>query len=198
MSQSSKINQDKAVNAASASAGWSDLAYGVSNDGAKSDHCLVEITGLVKSFREGIPPALNHLDARVKAGAITGLAGPDGAGKTTLMRLLAGLLWPTSGAIRVFGFDPATQPEEIRSRIGYMPQRFGLYEDLSVIQNLQLYAELRGIIGEEREASFERLFGFTDLKGFTGRKAGALSGGMKQKLGLACALVSKPELLLLD
>jgi ABC-2 type transport system ATP-binding protein len=159
---------------------------------------LVETAGLVKSFAEGVPPALDHLDIRVAGGAITGLAGPDGAGKTTLMRLLAGLLLPTAGTIRVLGFDPTTQPEEIRSRIGYMPQRFGLYEDLSVIQNLRLYAELRGVIGEEREASFERLLNFTDLKRFQERKAGALSGGMKQKLGLACALVSKPDLLLLD
>jgi ABC-type multidrug transport system ATPase subunit len=159
---------------------------------------LVETTDLIKSFKEGIPPALDHLDTRVAGGAVTGLAGPDGAGKTTLMRLLAGLLLPTAGGIRVLGFDPTTQPEEIRSRIGYMPQRFGLYEDLSVIQNLRLYAELRGIIGEEREASFERLLNFTDLKRFQDRKAGALSGGMKQKLGLACALVSKPDLLLLD
>jgi ABC-2 type transport system ATP-binding protein len=159
---------------------------------------LVETTGLVKSFTEGAPPALDHLDTRVAGGAITGLAGPDGAGKTTLMRLLAGLLLPSAGSIRVLGFDPTTQPEEIRSRIGYMPQRFGLYEDLSVIQNLRLYAELRGVIGAEREASFERLLNFTDLKRFQERKAGALSGGMKQKLGLACALVSKPDLLLLD
>lgn len=166
-----------------------------SNHGAK---WLVEVTGLVKTFRPNGPPALDHLDARVPASAITGLVGPDGAGKTTLMRMLAGLLLPTSGNIRVFGFDPTTQPEEIRSRIGYMPQRFGLYEDLSVIQNLRLYAELRGVIGNERDASFERLLTFTDLKRFQGRKAGALSGGMKQKLGLACALVSRPELLLLD
>src|SRR5258707_2690742 len=161
-------------------------------------NALVETNGLVKSLREDAPLALDHLDARVPAGAITGLAGPDGAGKTTLMRLLAGLLLPTAGTIRVFGFDPTTEPEEIRARIGYMPQRFGLYEDLSVIQNLRLYAELRGVIGAEREASFERLLTFTDLKRFQERKAGALSGGMKQKLGLACALVSKPELLLLD
>jgi ABC-2 type transport system ATP-binding protein len=173
-------------------------AFAVSNDRAKSDHWLVETAGLVKSFREGVPPALDHLDTRVAGGAITGLAGPDGAGKTTLMRLLAGLLLPTAGSIRVLGFDPTIQPEEIRCRIGYMPQRFGLYEDLSVIQNLRLYAELRGVVGEERAASFERLLSFTDLKRFQGRKAGALSGGMKQKLGLACALVSKPELLLLD
>src|SRR5258708_6379755 len=161
-------------------------------------NALVETSELVKSFRDDAPPALDHLDTRVPAGAITGLAGPDGAGKTTLIRLLVGLLLPTSGTIRVFGFDPTTEPEEIRARIGYMPQRFGLYEDLSVIQNLRLYAELRGVVGEEREASFERLLTFTDLNRFQRRKAGALSGGMKQKLGLACALVSKPELLLLD
>ena len=184
-------------------AGLSAVASGVSDDRAKSenggrDGSLVEISELVKSFRDDAPPALDHLNTRVAGGAITGLAGPDGAGKTTLMRLLAGLLLPTSGTIRVLGFDPTTEPEEIRARIGYMPQRFGLYEDLSVIQNLRLYAELRGVVGEEREASFERLLAFTDLHRFQRRKAGALSGGMKQKLGLACALVSKPELLLLD
>jgi ABC-type multidrug transport system ATPase subunit len=200
MNQSS--HEVNAVNADSAD--LSDEASGVSNDRAKSENAgneerwLVETNGLVKSFREGVPPALDHLDTRVAGGMVTGLAGPDGAGKTTLMRLLAGLLLPTAGNIRVLGFDPATQPEEIRARIGYMPQRFGLYEDLSVIQNLRLYAELRGVVGEEREASFERLLNFTDLKRFQARKAGALSGGMKQKLGLACALVSKPELLLLD
>jgi ABC-2 type transport system ATP-binding protein len=159
---------------------------------------LVEISGLVKSFRPGTPPALDQLNARIPSSAITGLVGPDGAGKTTLMRMLAGLLLPTSGTIRVLGFDPVSEPEEIRSRIGYMPQRFGLYEDLSVIQNLNLYADLRGVVGEERESSFERLLPFTDLKRFQSRKAGALSGGMKQKLGLACALLSKPDLLLLD
>jgi ABC-type multidrug transport system ATPase subunit/ABC-type multidrug transport system permease subunit len=168
------------------------------NQNSHGTEWLVEVAGLVKAFRPNGPAALDHLDARVPARAITGLVGPDGAGKTTLMRMLAGLLLPTSGDIRVFGFDPTAQPEEIRSRIGYMPQRFGLYEDLSVIQNLRLYAELRGVIGNEREATFERLLTFTDLKRFQGRKAGALSGGMKQKLALACALVSKPELLLLD
>jgi ABC-2 type transport system ATP-binding protein len=157
---------------------------------------LIEIVDLVKTFRAS--PAIDHLSAQVLGGTITGLVGPDGAGKTTLIRLLAGLLLPTSGSIKVLGFDPTVEPEEIRTRIGYMPQRFGLYEDLTVRQNLNLYADLRGVVGEEREASFERLLTFTDLKEFQGRKAGALSGGMKQKLGLACALVSKPELLLLD
>jgi len=157
---------------------------------------LIEIAGLVKTF--GTTAAIDQLNAQVLAGMITGLVGPDGAGKTTLIRLLAGLLLPTSGSIRVLGFDPTTEPEEIRTRIGYMPQRFGLYEDLTVCQNLNLYADLRNVVGEEREESFERLLTFTDLKAFQARKAGALSGGMKQKLGLACALVSKPELLLLD
>jgi drug efflux transport system ATP-binding protein len=157
---------------------------------------LIEIADLVKTF--GTSAAIDQLNAQVLAGMITGLVGPDGAGKTTLIRLLAGLLLPTSGSIRVLGFDPTTEPEEIRTRIGYMPQRFGLYEDLTVRQNLNLYADLRNVVGEEREESFERLLTFTDLKAFQARKAGALSGGMKQKLGLACALVSKPELLLLD
>jgi ABC-type multidrug transport system ATPase subunit len=157
---------------------------------------LIEIAGLLKTF--GTTAAIDQLNAQVQVGMITGLVGPDGAGKTTLIRLLAGLLLPTSGSIRVLGFDPTTEPEEIRTRIGYMPQRFGLYEDLTVRQNLNLYADLRNVVGEEREESFERLLTFTDLKAFQARKAGALSGGMKQKLGLACALVSKPELLLLD
>jgi ABC-2 type transport system ATP-binding protein len=157
---------------------------------------LIEIAGLVKTF--GTTAAIDQLNAQVLAGMITGLVGPDGAGKTTLIRLLAGLLLPTSGSIRVLGFDPTVEPEEIRTRIGYMPQRFGLYEDLTVRQNLNLYADLRNVVGEEREESFERLLTFTDLRAFQARKAGALSGGMKQKLGLACALVSKPELLLLD
>jgi ABC-2 type transport system ATP-binding protein len=157
---------------------------------------LIEIADLVKTFEKNA--AIDRLNAQVLAGTITGLVGPDGAGKTTLIRLLAGLLLPTSGSIKVLGFDPAVEPEEIRVRIGYMPQRFGLYEDLTVRQNLSLYADLRNVPNEEREATFDRLLSFTDLKNFQARKAGALSGGMKQKLGLACALVSKPELLLLD
>ena len=157
---------------------------------------LIEIVNLVKTFQT--TAAIDRLTAQVLAGTITGLVGPDGAGKTTLIRMLAGLLLPTSGTIKVLGFDPTVEPEEIRTRIGYMPQRFGLYEDLTVRQNLTLYADLRNVVGEEREESFERLLTFTGLKAFQGRKAGALSGGMKQKLGLACSLVSKPELLLLD
>jgi ABC-2 type transport system ATP-binding protein len=157
---------------------------------------LIEISDLVKKFDQRA--AIDQLNAQVLSSTITGLVGPDGAGKTTLIRLLAGLLLPTSGTLKVLGFDPTVEPEEIRLRIGYMPQRFGLYEDLTVRQNLNLYADLRNVIGDERQQSFERLLTFTDLKSFQDRKAGALSGGMKQKLGLACSLVSKPELLLLD
>ncbi len=161
---------------------------------------LVTIRGLTKRFGKGAagPAAIADLDAEVRPGKITGLAGPDGAGKTTLLRLIAGLLDPTSGELRVLGVNPATDPEEVHARAGYMPQRFGLYEELSVRQNLTLYADLRDVTGDAREAAFERLLAFTDLARFTERRAGALSGGMKQKLGLACALISEPELLLLD
>ena len=158
---------------------------------------LVEMRGLTKRFGPG-RPALDRLDAQIHGGTITGLAGPDGAGKTTLLRMIAGLLDPTEGELHVLGVDPREDAEEIHARAGYMPQRFGLYEDLSVQQNLNLYADLRGVLGDERRETFERLLGFTDLARFTDRRAGALSGGMKQKLGLACALISKPELLLLD
>jgi ABC-2 type transport system ATP-binding protein len=159
---------------------------------------LVKIRGLVKKFAPNGRPALDQMEAEIQRGEVTGLVGPDGAGKTTLIRILAGLLEPTEGEVRVLGFNPATEAEEIHLRIGYMPQRFGLYEDLSVLQNLQLYADLRGVPESDCPEIFERLLTFTDLKRFTERKAGNLSGGMKQKLGLACALVSKPELLLLD
>ena len=159
---------------------------------------LVRIRGLMKRFGPTGRAALEQIEGEVHSGAVTGLVGPDGAGKTTLIRILAGLLEPSEGEVRVLGYDPVKEPEEIHLRIGYMPQRFGLYEDLNVRQNLELYADLRGVLGEERERTFDHLLTFTDLKGFTDRKAGLLSGGMKQKLGLACALISKPELLLLD
>ena len=159
---------------------------------------LVKIRGLVKKFGPKGRPALDQVEADIRSGEVTGLVGPDGAGKTTLIRILAALLEPSGGEVRVLGYDPVTEAEEIHSRIGYMPQRFGLYEDLSVFQNLQLYADLRGVAESTRPGIFDRLLTFTDLKRFADRKAGNLSGGMKQKLGLACALVSKPELLLLD
>ena len=158
---------------------------------------LVDIAGLSKRFGPGAA-AVDGLTTRIEAGRVTGLVGPDGAGKTTLMRLIAGLLAPTSGSISVCGFDSIAEVGSVRESIGYMPQRFGLYEDLSVLENLSLYAELRGLPAEERQATFERLLAFTDLARFTSRRAGALSGGMKQKLGLACAMLRSPRLLLLD
>ncbi len=159
---------------------------------------LVQVEGVTKWFGENAAPALDRLSARVEPGQVTGLVGPDGAGKTTLMRLLAGLLLPDEGRITVCGFDTESELTEIRQVVSYMPQRFGLYEDLSVIENLNLYADLRGVTGAERHRAFDRLLAFTDLARFTDRLAGRLSGGMKQKLGLACALIRAPRLLLLD
>jgi ABC-2 type transport system ATP-binding protein len=159
---------------------------------------LVVAEGVTKRFATGVAPAIDHLSARIEGGRVTGLVGPDAAGKTTLMRLMAGLLLPDEGRLTVCGADTATGLAVIRRQVSYMPQRFGLYEDLSVLQNLNLYADLRGVVGPERERAFERLLAFTDLGRFTGRLAGQLSGGMKQKLGLACALIRAPRLLLLD
>lgn len=159
---------------------------------------LVEIEGLTKIFSPNFPPALDHIDAAIPRGEIVGLVGPDGAGKTTLIRLIGSLLSPTEGAVRVDGRDSMKEAEYIHEVTGYMPQKFGLYEDLSVIQNLNLYADLRGVVKSERKSVFEKLLHFTGLEPFQKRLARALSGGMKQKLGLACALVKKPLLLLLD
>ncbi len=159
---------------------------------------LAIVENLTKRFAANLPPALDALSFNIGAGQVTGIVGPDGAGKTTLMRLLAGLLKPSEGHATVCGFDTIEGALGLHHSIGYMPQRFGLYEDLSVLENLTLYADLRGVVGEAREESFERLLAFTDLKRFTGRLAGRLSGGMKQKLGLACALLRSPRLLLLD
>ncbi|MBN1516706.1 ABC transporter ATP-binding protein [Candidatus Sumerlaeota bacterium] len=158
----------------------------------------VSVVQLTHFFDHSELPALDGIDAEIRAGRITGLVGPDGAGKTTLMRLMASLLVPSQGKVTTCGFDTRCDPGPIRERIGYMPQRFGLYEDLSVIENLRLYADLRAVFGRQREEAFERLLAFTDLKNFTSRLAGRLSGGMKQKLGLACALIRRPQVLLLD
>jgi ABC-2 type transport system ATP-binding protein len=159
---------------------------------------LVIGDALKKRFAAEGPAALDGVTATISAGRVTGLVGPDGAGKTTLLRLLAGLLAPTEGKLSVCGFDPISEASALREEIGYMPQRFGLYEDLSVLENLTLYADLRGVVGSSRKETFERLLAFTDLARFTDRRAGALSGGMKQKLGLACAMLRSPRLLLLD
>ena len=154
------------------------------------------IDGLVKHF--GDTTALDGISARIRGGRLTGIVGPDGAGKTTLMRCLAALMLPSEGLISVCGLDVATRGAAIHEITGYMPQRFGLYEDLTVRENMALYADLRGLDAGPGGELFARLLGFTGLAPFSKRLAGALSGGMKQKLGLACALMARPKVLLLD
>ena len=135
---------------------------------------LVDIADLTKRFDGAEKCAIDALTTSIRAGRVTGLVGPDGAGKTTLMRLMAALLMPTSGRLTVCGRDAAKDAPGVHAAIGYMPQRFGLYEDLSVLENLTLYAELRGVTGEARRETFERLLAFTDLARFTARLAGDL------------------------
>ncbi len=142
--------------------------------------------------------ALDGVSLEARHGELTALVGPDGAGKTTLMRLAAGLLRADAGSLKVLGIDVAADPQQVQDRIGYMPQRFGLYDDLTVAENLDLYADLHGVSAEERAQRHPELMEMTALGPFTTRLAGQLSGGMKQKLGLACTLVRSPDLLLLD
>lgn len=158
----------------------------------------IQITGLSKTFPRAQGPALDTINATIRPGVITGLIGPDGAGKTTLLRLIAGLLLPSQGKIEVCGWDTVRDADKLHDITGYMPQKFGLYEDLTVIENLNLYAALHNLTPQEKEKVFERMLKFTSLGPFTDRLAGNLSGGMKQKLGLACSLLGKPKVLLLD
>jgi len=161
---------------------------------------MLTFQGVSKGFQSGKRrvTALDGVTLSLAPGGVTGLIGPDGAGKTTLMRLACGLLRPDAGRVRTLGLDAAEEPEAVQARIGYMPQRFGLYEDLSVQENLDLYADLQGVARPERPERYAELMRLTGLGPFTDRLAGRLSGGMKQKLGLACALVRPPPLLLLD
>ena len=142
--------------------------------------------------------ALDELTLSVAEGEIFGLVGPDGAGKTTTMRLLTGILEPSSGEAWVDGLPVAQEPEPIKERIGYMAQRFGLYPDLTVLENIEFYADLYEVPEADRSARMERLLAFSNLTPFQRRQAGNLSGGMKQKLGLACALIHTPRVLFLD
>jgi ABC-2 type transport system ATP-binding protein len=156
----------------------------------------VEVDGLVKDFPA--VRAVDRLSFRVAAGEIFGLVGPDGAGKTTTMRVLAGVMAPDEGAAVVCGCDVVRDPESVKRNISYMPQRFGLYEDLTVNENIRFYADLFGLSRREREQAAARLLAACGMSEFTSRLAGKLSGGMKQKLGLVCALIHTPRLLLLD
>lgn len=167
----------------------------------RPDDSVVRAEGLTRRFTgpDGRPlVALDRVSLSVTQGQLTALVGPDGAGKTTLMRMMAGLLAPDEGSLHVLGLDVTRNAQAVQDRISYMPQRFGLYEDLSVQENLDLYADLHGVPQAVRRERFARLMAMTDLARFTARPAGKLSGGMKQKLGLACTLVRSPELLLLD
>lgn len=157
----------------------------------------IEARQLTRTF--GGVAAVADLSFDVREGELFGLVGPDGAGKTTTLRILAGVLPPTTGDATVLGASVARDPEAMKSRIAYMPQRFGLYADLTVRENLDFYGDLHGVRrGTEREARIERLYRFSALEPFAGRLAGKLSGGMKQKLALSCALIHRPRLLLLD
>ena len=162
---------------------------------------VIQAQGLTKRLRQGRAPpvlALDDISLSVPQGTLAALVGPDGAGKTTLIRLLAGLLPPDDGELFVLGINVARDPQGVQDVVAYMPQRFGLYEDLTVRENLDLYADLHGVTASLREQRYQSLLEMTALGPFLQRLAGQLSGGMKQKLGLACALIQSPQLLLLD
>jgi len=165
-----------------------------------TDDTVVTLHDVSKKFQaeKRSVVALDQVTVEVKSHMVTGLIGLDGAGKTTLMRLIAGILLPDQGRVLTMGMDASTDFLQIQSSIGYMPQHFGLYEDLTVQENLDLYADLQGLPPEKRLSRYEQLMQMTGLAFFTSRLAGRLSGGMKQKLGLACTLVKPPKLLILD
>jgi len=156
----------------------------------------IKSEGLTKKFATLV--AVDNLNLQVEEGEIFGLVGPDGAGKTTTMRLLTGILDPTSGQAWVYDKHTVKQAEPLKECIAYMSQRFGLYEELSVIENINFYADVYGVPRDKRAESVDRLLGFSGLLPFKQRLAGKLSGGMKQKLGLACALIHTPKVLFLD
>ena len=160
------------------------------------DAVAIKISNLTKTFGENI--AVDHLNLDIQRGELFGLVGPDGAGKTTIMRMLTAIMRPTSGEAFVAGHSILREGERIKEKIGYMSQRFGLYEDLTVRENIDFYADLYVVPVKERPQRIERLLGFSNLTPFEDRLAGKLSGGMKQKLGLACALIHTPEILFLD
>lgn len=157
---------------------------------------IIQTRALTRRF--GALTAVDRLDLNVSRGEIFGLVGPDGAGKTTTVRLLVGLIDPTSGEARVAGYDVARQPASVRDHIGYTTQRFGLYPDLTIEENMAFYADLFGVSRADRDSLGPRLLKMTRMEPFVQRQAGRLSGGMKQKLALMCTLLHRPEILLLD
>jgi drug efflux transport system ATP-binding protein len=169
---------------------------------ANSDEIVLEFSGVSKTFLDARSKsrttALENVSFAARKGKITGLIGPDAAGKTTLMRMAVGLMLPDSGTITALHKDAGRQSLDVQSEVGYMPQSFGLYEDLTTGENLDLYADLQGVPKSQRPPRYEELMRMTNLGPFTNRLAGRLSGGMKQKLGLACVLVRSARLLVLD
>jgi len=161
-----------------------------------SNEVIIKTENLTKRFGKIV--AVDGLDFEIKKGEIFGMVGPDGAGKTTTIRLLAAIMDPTDGNATVVGFDLRKQPERIKEHIGYMAQQFALYSDLSVLENISFFADVYGVRGKVRRERIERLLNFARLTEFTSRRAGRLSGGMKKKLGLACALIHAPDILYLD
>jgi ABC-2 type transport system ATP-binding protein len=157
---------------------------------------IIEIRDLTKRF--GALTAVDHLNLSVPKGEIFGLVGPDGAGKTTTLRMLCGLMEPSEGSARVAGHDAATESQAVKDQIGYMAQRFGLYQDLTVEENMIFYADLFDITGQTRDDLTTQLLRMTRMEEFRGRQAGRLSGGMKQKLALMCTLLHRPQILFLD
>lgn len=157
---------------------------------------IIQTDNLTRKFKNAV--AVNSLNLAIRQGEIFGLVGPDGAGKTTTIRLLVAIMDPTEGRATVAGFDTVEQAEEIKKRIGYMAQRFNLYGDLTVLENLNFFADVFGVRGDERQERIERLLAFARLTEFTKRRATHLSGGMQKKLALACTLVHKPEIIFLD
>jgi len=156
----------------------------------------IQATNLTKTFGSLI--AVNHLNLEVKTGEIFGLVGPDASGKTTTIRMLCGILPQDGGEAKVAGCDTRKEAESLKEKVGYLPQRFGLYGDLTVLENIHFYADLYQVPKKRRQERIERLLRFANLKPFGGRKAQDLSGGMKQKLGLVCALIHTPQVLFLD
>ncbi|GAB4328495.1 MAG: ABC transporter ATP-binding protein [Candidatus Zixiibacteriota bacterium] len=161
-----------------------------------ADRVAIRVDGLTRRF--GSLTAVDRLSFEVGHGDLFGLVGPDGAGKTTTLRMLAGVMRPTEGDAEILGISIARDPEGVKHHIAYMSQRFGLYADLTVLENLHFYADLYRVPKSERNSRLARLFRFSNLEPFRNRLAGQLSGGMKQKLGLSCALIHQPDVLLLD
>jgi len=157
---------------------------------------IIEMRDLTRRFGDLV--AVDHLNLAVERGEIFGLVGPDGAGKTTTLRMLCGLMDPSEGGASVAGYDVVRHPQAVKDQIGYMAQRFGLYQDLTVEENMTFYADLFGIMGRDREELSARLLRMTRMEPFRARQAGRLSGGMKQKLALMCTLLHRPQILFLD